>query len=63
MDYTYIDVLFSCRYRSSVDGPYEFRHYFEQIKSYGNSVNISRATIPFVVRQRMKHHVHVKKHM
>ena len=42
--------IFSGIYRSNMEGPFEFRHYFEQIKSYGNIVNISRATVPFVVR-------------
>ena len=36
-------------FRSSIDGPLEFRQYFENIKSYGNIVNLSRATVPFVV--------------
>ena len=44
----YIEKIFRFS-RSSVEGPFEFRQYFEQIKNYGNVVNISRATVPFVV--------------
>ncbi|CAB3994065.1 pre-piRNA 3 -exonuclease trimmer-like, partial [Paramuricea clavata] len=41
-------ILTSKTLGSSIDGPLEFRQYFENIKSYGNIVNISRATVPFV---------------
>ncbi|XP_028400539.1 poly(A)-specific ribonuclease PNLDC1-like [Dendronephthya gigantea] len=33
---------------STFDGAAEFRQYFDAVKSYGNIVNISRATVPFL---------------
>ena len=41
-------------FRSSIEGPFEFRQYLEQVKNYANTVNISRATVPFVVRYMKK---------
>ena len=36
-----------------MEGPLEFRQYFEIIKDHGNYVNISRASVSYVVSRRL----------